>query len=116
MATNADTKALSLRAEALAILQEAEVLDGLKPFIVVHQQADRNDVYMCWAGARPSCDEVEAMLDAKFEPAMGEKLITEQIDSLKEVAGTLLSRRIADVLAYEPLAQRAQPSRKTPSP
>lgn len=90
------TKALSLRAQALALLEQAQAIDGLKPFVVMHDHEFGASGYVCWFDREPRQEEAEAILETEFEPDRGERL---QVDSLTlaELAGTAVSSHLAAV-------------------
>lgn len=87
---NKQVKALQLRAKALALLEEAAALDGLKPYSVTHRHHDGASTYLLWAAEAPGKGESAKVLDDEFEPDKGEELDIETAFTLEE-----LSRRPA---------------------
>ena len=91
-------KALQLRVQALALLQEAQQLDGLKPFTVTHMHAYGDSTYLLWAESVPDEAQAELVLDCEFEPELNESLIVEGHFRLEEMAGTSSTSRLPDIL------------------
>jgi hypothetical protein len=58
-----------LRAKALALLQEAQSIDGLKPFFAIHvHENEYGEIpYVVWAKSNPG-DDVQVMFEADFDP------------------------------------------------
>lgn len=100
MDSNANsTKALSLRAQALALLQQAEALDGLKPYLVHHLLRDGSAAYLLWsAEGVPDTQDAELVLDHEYEPDNHEDLVVSDDLSLEELTGVALTARLADIL------------------
>lgn len=79
--------ALDMRKEALELLEKAQGIDGLKPFIVMHEHAYGTSGYMCWSNSEdPSRDEVSSVLDSEFEEDREETLTVQSIE-LDELTG-----------------------------
>lgn len=93
------TKALELRAQALALLEEASTLDGLKPFSVTHRHAYGASTYLVWANGVPDEHSAAKVLDSDYEPDKDEELDIETSLTLEEVTGVSLSARLPDILA-----------------
>ena len=93
------TKALQLRAQALALLQEAQQIDGLKPFTVTHTHRFGNSTYVLWAKSMPDQDQAISVLDSAFEPERDEYLAIEDGHSLEEMTGASATSRLPDILA-----------------
>ena len=91
-------KGLSLRVKALALLQEAQAVDGLKPFTVTHIHANGEATYLVWASETPTKEQAAACLDSEFEPVRDERLAIEDSFSLEEMSGVALRARLHDVL------------------
>lgn len=91
------TKALQLRTQALAILQEAQQLDGLKPYTVTHSHCAGNSTYIIWATSMPSEEQAKTVLDSAFEPWRDEHLTVEGHHFLDDVAGTSVTSRLPDI-------------------
>lgn len=43
---SAETKAIDLRTKALACLQEAQAIDGLKPYCIIHRHEYGTSAYL----------------------------------------------------------------------
>lgn len=98
MSSDTETKALQLRTQALALLEQAQSLDGLKPFIVMHQHNYGSSGYLCWFDREPTADEAATCLDAEFEPNRNETLFIEGSITLDELTAVSLSARLAEQL------------------
>lgn len=92
-------KALQLRTEALALLQEAQAIDGLKPFTVTHTHSHGESTYILWAAATPSKDEAVAVLDCEFESDRDETLTVDECFTLEEMTGVSTTARLQDIQA-----------------
>lgn len=92
-----DTRSLQLRARALALLQQARELDGLRPFAVTHRHRFGSSTYLLWATQTPSEHEAAAALDADYEPGR-EELAIEEALSLEQLAGVALEARLPNIL------------------
>lgn len=95
MTDSDQTKAIELRTKALGLLQEAQALDGLKPFIVNHRHEYGSTSYMCWFNQEPTADEAADVLVCVFEPDRGEEINIESV-TLDELTGVSLSSRLAE--------------------
>ena len=105
-------RGMLLRSKALALLQEAQVVDGLKPFTVTHTHSFGESTYVLWAAETPSQEEAEAVLDSEFEPDREETLVVEDCISLDEMSGVAVTARLRDILQ-----SRQSPSQDdSPSP
>lgn len=83
----------ALRSQALALLQQAQELDGLKPFIVTHSHEWGNPSYVTWArGAHLTEADAEAVLESKYEPEKGESLAIEEHVPLSKLVGLAQSK------------------------
>lgn len=93
------TTADSLREQAMALLRQAELLDGLKPYFIFHQHEYGGSAYLAWS-TRP-LREVDAasVLDCEFEPERGETLYVEDQLTLDELVGISPGSRITVVEA-----------------
>lgn len=94
-----ETKALQLRNKALALLEEAAALDGLKPFSVTHRHEYGASTYLLWAPDAPDEDDAAKALDADYEPDKGEELDIETSFTLEELIGVAVTARLPDILA-----------------
>lgn len=92
------TEALSLRIQALALLERAQALDGLRPFALHHAHDCGDSTYIVWSSREPEIDEASQMLDAEFEPDRGENLSIESSITLQEITGTVPSARVHDTI------------------
>lgn len=91
-------KGLLLRTKALALLQEAQAVDGLKPFTVTHTHSFGESTYVLWAAETPTQEQAEAVLDSEFEPDREETLVVEDCFSLEEMSGVAVTARLPDIL------------------
>ena len=92
------TEALQLRTQALALLEEAQQLDGLKPYTVTHSHCAGNSTYIIWAASMPSEEQAKSVLDSEFEPWRDEHLTVEGHHFLDEMAGASVTSRLPDIL------------------
>ncbi|OBY87022.1 hypothetical protein ACM14_02505 [Delftia sp. JD2] len=92
------TKALQLRRQALAMLQEAQQLDGLKPYTVTHTHCAGCSTYVIWAESMPSEAHAKSVLDCEFEPWRDEQLSVEGHHFLDDIAGASETSRLPDIL------------------
>ena len=83
----AETKALALRSQALACLQEAQAIDGLKPYCIIHRHEYGTSAYLGWFKKDPASKEAASILDTEFEPKRGEELSIEESFTLEELTG-----------------------------
>lgn len=88
-----ETKAIALRTQAMACLQEAETLDGLKPFVVTHTYKYGITTYVLWAQSEPTEAQIVAGLDCEFEPESGDSLDVDGNLKLQEMTGVWPSPR-----------------------
>lgn len=93
-----DTKALSLRVQALGLMQEASAIDGLKPFSVTHNHQEGSSTYLLWAKGAPSEEDAAAVLEADYEPERDESLDIETVFSLEELTGVAVTARLPALL------------------
>lgn len=91
-------KGLLLRTKALALLQEAQAVDGLKLFTVTHTHRFGESSYVLWAAEKPTQEQAEAVLDSEFEPDREETLAVEDCFSLEEMSGVAVTARLPDLL------------------
>lgn len=85
-----------MRKEALELLEKAQGIDGLKPFVVMHEHAYGTSGYMCWSNSEdPSRDEASSVLDSEFEEDRNETLSIQSID-LNELTGVAPSSHGVD--------------------
>lgn len=87
-------KALALRAQAVGLLQEAQALDGLKPFTVTHSHRFGDTTYLVWSAQEPTEQQAVAVLESEFEPERDEHLAIEGNHTLEEVAGLATNARL----------------------
>ncbi|MBK6616450.1 hypothetical protein [Ottowia sp.] len=102
MTDHTSTQALSLRVQALALLQQAQELDGLHPFLIHHSHQYIGTSYLVWAQTEPDEETAAKMLDSQYEPEKNEGLHIESGVTLEEIAGTSVAHRVPDVLASDP--------------
>lgn len=99
MTDHNSTQAISLRLQALALLRQAQKLDGLHPFLIHHSHQYIGTSYLVWAQSEPDEDSAVKMLDSAYEPEEREGLHIESGVTLEEIAGTSAAYRLPDVLA-----------------
>lgn len=87
-------RALALRAQAVGLLQEAQALDGLKPFTVTHSHRFGDTTYLVWSAQEPTEQQAVAVLESEFEPERDEHLAIEGNHTLEEVAGLAINARL----------------------
>lgn len=87
--------ALEYRAQALLLLQKANELDSLQPYIVAHDHRIGASCFVVWANKMPDEPDLTSILDRPFEPEQGE---TVHIDSLTlgDMSGISVSSRLPD--------------------
>ena len=95
-----ETKALVLRAKALAALQEAAAIDGLKPFIVTHSHEYGASIYLVWASESLREENVNEALDCDYEPDRGEELCIDA-PPLEDLVGLTPSRRLDEISSIQ---------------
>lgn len=92
------TEAMSLRVQALALLQQAQQLDGLYPHLVHHSHEYNHTGYLIWASGPELTEEAAAtVLESSFEPERNESLDIESGISLEEIAGVDITKRVGDL-------------------
>lgn len=101
MTDHTSTQAMSLRVQALALLQQAQQLDGLKPFFIQHNHEYGFSGYLVWGTEEPDEDTAAKMLDSEYEPAKQEGIDIHSDLTLEEIAGTSVTHRVPDVLEAE---------------
>ncbi len=92
------TEALSLRVQALALLQQAQQLDGLYPYLLHHRHQYGSTGYLAWSPVPNfSKKAIAYVLESSFEPEKNESLDIESGISLEEIAGVDTTKRVADI-------------------
>ncbi|PRD92271.1 hypothetical protein C6P88_16570 [Burkholderia contaminans] len=94
----AKTEAMVLRVKALGLLQQAEAVDALKPFVVLIGHGDETTACLAWNHNEPSRKEVEALLGGELGAHRGHRVLVESKVTLEEIAGVALNARIPDIL------------------
>ncbi|MBR8291223.1 hypothetical protein [Burkholderia cenocepacia] len=94
----AKTEAMVLRVKALGLLQQAEAVDALKPFVVLIGHGDETTACLAWNHNEPSRKEVEALLGGELGTRCGHRVLVESKVTLEEIAGVALNARIPDIL------------------
>lgn len=80
----------SIRAKALALLAQAQAIDNLKPFLVIHEHRHGTAGYVAWFDRTPNETEAASILNTSFEPDR-EVLTIEENITLEELTGAGLS-------------------------
>ena len=88
-----DDRGLVLRCQALALLEQAAAVDGLKPFAVTHQHEFGASTYLLWSTAKPTESDAVEVLDSLFEPERNEWLTVEEDLTLQEMCGVSVGSR-----------------------
>jgi len=94
-------KALKLRVEALALLQQAEALDHLKPYAVTHEHRSGLSTYLLWASHAPTTEQACAVLDAPFEAELDETLEIKSDFTLDELTGVSVGARLDNLVEFD---------------
>ncbi len=101
----------ALRAQAAALLERAQALDGLKPFLALHSQRNRGDSpYMVWASSNPG-HRADEVLTEEFDPERDALTVLDLLgagETLSCLTGVAPSTRVR---GYGPAAQAQQPAR-----
>ena len=93
-----------LRSQALALMREAQSIDGLRPFLVIHEHKGGGTPYIAWATSEPTVEQAASILESEFEPEREEFLTVDDSLRLEEMTGTAPSSII------EPAAPERQGS------
>lgn len=72
--SEAQQEGTRLRTEALALLEQAEKLDGLRAYEIHHEHSHGLSHYLMWSAEYPSDQQAEAVLDIEFDPDADETL------------------------------------------
>ena len=80
-------KAMDLRKQALALLQQAQAIDGLKPFTANHTHRFGETTYIIWSEQTPDEDGAASVVAAKFEPELEETLFIQEGITLQQMTG-----------------------------
>ena len=103
----------ALRAQAAALLERAQALDGLKPFVALHSQRNLGDSpYLVWASSNPGHRADEVLAD-EFDPerdALTLLDLTEAGLTLSSLTGAHPNTRVR---GYGPAAPAPQPVHPT---
>lgn len=76
-----------LREQARKLLQQANELDGLQPFLIIHEHDYGVSGYLAWSESRLSEKAAAEILDSEFEPDRGEVLHVLDDFTLEEITG-----------------------------
>lgn len=79
--------AATLRALAKSLLERAEQLDGLKPYVVTHSHRFGQTVYTAWSAGAPNEMQMAGLLEEEFEGDRGETLESHRME-IGELTGT----------------------------
>lgn len=86
-------RALQLRIQAQALLEQAYAIDGLKPFSVTHHHRHGSSTYLLWADQAPDDHLAAELLGADFEPEVRESMEIVEGFTLKDLCGTAVASR-----------------------
>jgi hypothetical protein len=89
---------LNLRIQALALLNQAHALDGLRPFLGIHSHRHGEDEQFMWAPEAPSQEELKVVFREGYESGRNESLESEAIRDLDVLVGVAPEARLADIL------------------
>ena len=78
----------TLRALARSLLERAERLDGLQPYVVTHSHRFGQTVYTAWSAGAPNEKQMASLLEEKFEEDRGETLESHRVE-IAEITGTV---------------------------
>ena len=73
-----------LRADALRLLQQAQLMDSMGPYLVTHTHAGGFDSYILWACGLPTIQEAIDQLPLIFEPELGETVVIQPSFALED--------------------------------
>lgn len=106
------TKALELRVKAQALLEQAQALDGFKPFAIVHDHQYGVSCYLAWHLQEPTQSQAESILHCEFEPDRSESLHVLSDLTIAELCGVSLPSRIEDQAHCSP--PQSEPNQAPP--
>ena len=81
----ASVEAMELRRQALALLQQAEKLDSLKPYVIRHEQQWGEEERLVWAAAEPTHEAAKKSVG--FQELQNERVLVQQCFQLEELTG-----------------------------
>jgi hypothetical protein len=81
----ASAEAMELRRQALALLQQAEKLDSLKPYVIRHEQQWGDEERLVWAAAVPSHEAAKKSVG--FQEWQNERVLVQQCFPLEQLTG-----------------------------
>jgi hypothetical protein len=81
----ASAEAMELRRKALALLQQAERLDSLKPYVIRHEQQWGEEKRLVWAAAEPSHEAAKKSVGS--EEWQNERVLVYPCFPLAELTG-----------------------------
>jgi hypothetical protein len=64
----------ALRALAQALLMQAQQVDQLVPYVVIHSHRHGETFYTTWSATDPTEEQMAALLEEEYEPERGESL------------------------------------------
>lgn len=99
-----------MRIVARDMLGRAQVADGLRPFLVIHDHRFGASHYIAWAKNNPTEQEAQSILDSEFEPHRDEYLNINLLDDLGELAGSNTSRQIHPIVEEDDAMADEAPS------
>lgn len=75
-----------LRAQALALLDEAQSIDGLKPYFALHEHQFGETPYLVWAKDNPG-EKASVLFEEDFEPDAGDSVSVYEGFELQTLVG-----------------------------
>lgn len=100
---NPEVTAFKLRKAALSLLREAHAIDGLKPYLIIHEHRFGTDGHIRWSDKELQQDEIESSLDGAFDVDREEKLTISNGFGLDDLTGVSPLVRVDYLLKSEDL-------------
>lgn len=97
-----ESRALELRRQALALLQEAEGLDSLKPYVIRHEHRWGEEERLVWAAAEPSHEAAKKSVG--YQEWQNEVVTVQQCFPLEQLTGADPKARWNDAVSGSPEA------------
>jgi len=96
--TDKITEGLRLRTHAIALLQQAQEIDGLRPFSVTHNHRHGSSTYMLWAHELPRNEDAALVTQGEYDGESNETLDIETYFDLEEICGVSVTSRLPALL------------------
>lgn len=98
-----EVTAFNLRKEALSLLREAQAIDGLKPYFIIHEHRFGTDGHIRWSDKELQQDEIESSLEGAFDADREETLTVSNSFELDDLTGVSPLVRVDYLLKSEDL-------------